>query len=181
MKWYEAVAEMKQGKIMLANGVKRRIHESGIAQAELFGVWLTYPIETSDMRTEWTEYIEPFKVGDWVQHKLGPITIHIKDDKILKEINFDPENYCHATPEEIAQEQEHRKWTKWNRKVGEYRKGDIVLHNSLGIGELVSDKSKYVEGTVYSFNTKGNGVFLSEIEMICPVEMRVDKEVQAHV
>jgi hypothetical protein len=58
-----------------------------------------------------------------------------------------------------------------------FRKGDIVYHKSLGFGELLNDGYSYLEGTVYSFNTRGNGVFPSALTLVWAAEDR-PKEVK---
>ncbi|WP_025911988.1 hypothetical protein [Priestia flexa] len=57
-----------------------------------------------------------------------------------------------------------------------FKKGDLVFHKWLGFGELLNDGYSYLEGTVYSFNTRGNGVFPSDLFLVCAVEDRPSEE-----
>lgn len=186
MKWYEAVAEMAKGKVMQCDTGCFEFRQYRIDndkfQRCIEGVWIDTNLTRFEMESKWIEYVEPiFEAGDWVyipsmvNGKVKVIkyihdshwefddgsTIGVAFKKQLQEIR-------HATGEEVAQEQERRKWAKWGRKVGEYREGDVAVK---GI-QLVSifavlDSSRYwIGGDQY--------VSSDDLKMICPRELRAD-------
>lgn len=90
--------------------------------------------------------VEPdFKVGDWVTHESGIVSIitdiddkgiittdHMLDrcDRYGEEVymNTVAMYFRHATPEEIAKEEERRWWAKHDRDVWELKLNDEIRH-----------------------------------------------------
>ena len=84
--------------------------------------------------------VEPvFEVGDWVKSLVGKGTGKIKDiDKYDYYTDFAfvsskrDLTIRHATPEEIAEEQERRWWNKHGRELREVKKGDLLKRTEDG-------------------------------------------------
>jgi hypothetical protein len=128
------------------------------------------------------EIEEPFKVGDWVKYKnLDREYVYGKIEKI-NEFGSAEAHWSDGkgggmplprlermTPEEIAAEKERRKWAAIARKVGEYKKGDVVMYKGYAdIVEFVDLRNgPYLVGLKRFVDEK-------EIELICPVEQRFD-------
>ena len=125
----------------------------------------------------WYEVEEPLKVGDWAVHKKRGYIGRVITEHAMNRVKSDArpslqtpiEHFRHATPDEIAQEVERRKWAAVDRKVNEYKEGDIfkngdMLHVVTGLG----DPRLVYEG----FEPFSK----SEITMVVPVEQRFDKE-----
>lgn len=97
-----------------------------------------------------------------------------------------------ATEDEVAAAKEaeakrstEAKWAKIGRKVGEYRKGDIVAYDdpewlkNKGIGEVTedTDEDNYARVVATDIRGKSIGIYLlpEKLTLITPVEARFDR------
>lgn len=192
MKWHEAVAEMAKGKVCECAGYKVRFSDSSMLEFAPVSsdLWSRGEISFELQMREWSEYTEPFKVGDWVKRDYGTVhignvtSVHGTVDNIVMltvetldgaYVNWTQESVVRITPEEVEQEKERRKWAVWGRDVGEFRPGDIVsskgrLRKTTGWYHGVSAINSYGQLVVdnhYTLNKK-------DAEMICPREQRAD-------
>jgi hypothetical protein len=144
-----------------------------------------WPLLTSILKNGYE--IEEFKVGDWVVFKSGLISkitktdISHKKEQLIQVDNIEPgedadDEYIpvshvvrKATPEEIADEKERRKWAAIGREVGEYHAGDFVRHKRYGI-----DMVGFVDANGIYLKALKNYYDKDQIELICPVEQRFD-------
>lgn len=136
-----------------------------------------------------------FKNGDIAEILFNP---HGKNDEDyrLNKVNSGNLGYVpkvggyvvRATEEEVAATRTEVKWAKIDRKVDEYKKGDIVRvlednangseHKGGDIGEIVTDGNECVDK---AFRVKTpridfvNWVRPRDIELITPVEARFDR------
>lgn len=98
------------------------------------------------------------------------------------------EGFGYATPDqlEILSEEEaaeHKKWAEIGRKVGEYKKGDIVAYDdpdyfeNSGIGEVVSvfGVDPMVKAIDYGGDEEQYHLEPSQLQLITPVEARFDR------
>lgn len=120
---------------------------------------------------EWEIYEEAYETGDWLTD--GKVIIQYRYVK-EKELLCEEDGSCilklqsrRATKEEIEKEMKNRKWVDWGRKLDQWKVGDIVYDNSKRY--YGSEKSVFVlTSDVYK------NYDLSQLEMVCPVEKRVD-------
>ncbi len=98
-----------------------------------------------------------FKVGDWVTYNYwglvgkvvctsGGISL---DNRQNSKLN--PNDFNHATPEEIAKEKQRRWWAKHDRDVWEIRQGDVLMAIRRHIFEVTADPKSHEFG-VYTGN-----------------------------
>lgn len=99
--------------------------------------------------------IEPvFKVNDWVvceaENIIGQVKYSYNNGMAIKLFgycsDFDKCALRHATPEEIEQEIEIRKWDKYNRGVWDLKEGDVMIRNNdaeIKIIELLDHDYKF--------------------------------------
>lgn len=139
---------------------------------------------------DWYEIEEPYKVGDWlhvttpnfdfVAKVIGERDEYTEFDNGKKLSAFE---FRKATTEEIATEKERRKWAAIGRRVGEFKKGDIVRvvdkgGSNLQVGEIGELGNRCgnafkVNGRLKTVNWVG-GEEGGNFELICPVEHRFD-------
>ena len=130
----------------------------------------------------WYEVEKSFKEGDWIdwfgsickvtkaeRSTSGRLLIHTDES----EGHVYEEECKKATPEEIAQEKERRKWAEIGREPDEFREGDILFDGSIYI------KFKSYESNVFAI-TIDDGDFetrhqLKNLSLVCPVERRFDQ------
>ena len=131
----------------------------------------------------WYTVEEEFKVGDWVYNetvgRYAPIDQRGVDDESVwvddEEFNFFRKSQIRkATPEEIAQEQNRRKWAEIGRSVNEYRNGDIIESPDGVMGRVGDTYDEDIVAVdlektpiVHEFHAK-------DLKLICPVERRFD-------
>lgn len=132
---------------------------------------------------DWEVFIEPYQEGDFVSYvqyarkNIGEVLednheLIVKWDdgfvNILEDVVNNNE-FRRATPEEIEQELERRKWQSWRREINQWKVGDIFkTGEGNDIYRVVQVKSDKVEDDTFSEEYFGNMI------MVCPVEMRVD-------
>jgi transcription-repair coupling factor (superfamily II helicase) len=134
---------------------------------------------------DWYEVEEPFKVGDWVKYQtFGGVYVYGKIEKINEFSSAEAQwsdgkgggiplyGLMRMTDEEIAAEKERRKWSAIGRKVGEYKRNDIICHKQHGFGIYVGDNkmAQFSEGGYRGLFT----IDLQDLELIVPVEHRFD-------
>lgn len=120
-----------------------------------------------------------FQVGNWVVNKNSEVLqVSEINSTYLFDHYFEDENKgctphliseCRlATNSEIEMEKQRRFWSKINRKVEEYKVGDIVLFNEkAGTVVSIDKKNVCIKESMYLYKVK-------DIKMICPVERRID-------
>ncbi|WP_163526647.1 hypothetical protein [Halobacillus ihumii] len=102
----------------------------------------------------WYTVEEPFKVGDWVVHGLAEKIFKADIGKVTKlvEDGLHADNgmggyigaFRKATPQEIAQEKERRRWKAIDREPGQIKPYDIVTHEyHKGLLEVVSVEGEH--------------------------------------
>ncbi len=101
--------------------------------------------------------VEPdFEVGDWVVHiptgVIGEIS-HINGNWISffhsyeqKAVNISVNDLRHATPEEIAKEEERNWWAKHGREPWELKEDDVLTRNDDGFPWFVGKKRDSLPG-----------------------------------
>ena len=188
------MAEMKITKEQ-EKALKRLLHEWEVPRREIIeksikGGWISPNLsQLNDFTHEeialllcgWYEVEQPFKVGDWVVdeglNRVGKLE-HYNEDTFIVEWVTGTESYYkhksllirHATPEEIAQEKERRRWAEFGRNPDEYGLGDIVkIKGSVGVQVIIDTINDGWElsgsvGTIYN----------DQITLVCPVEWRMD-------
>ncbi|WP_176140661.1 hypothetical protein [Halobacillus salinus] len=127
----------------------------------------------------WYEVEEPFNVGDWVMHhacKRPEKAVRINDrNELESEYSLDRlSEFRHATPDEIAQEVERRKWAAFGRKVDEYKTGDIVRHKDFNRLLEVTDvnlSTAHITGDFADSEAVADKYWLT---LVTPVEQRLD-------
>lgn len=139
--------------------------------------------------TEWEEQEDSLKVGDWIFYHDGKVNKIIKvydkqnthvdayncyDNGYYTDggdyLDKNEDYYRKAMKKEINEELERRKWSRWGRKVNEYRKGDIVLvDNRVGRVTTVEGNALQVSESMYDH-------LVDNVDMVCPVENRADKQ-----
>ena len=135
--------------------------------------------------------VEPeFKVGDVVVfeygnevHVIGEIIEIETEDFIAAKVD-DPKfpvpqliavsKLRHTTESEIAQEKERRFWSGLGREVNEYKIGDVVSTGSVTrpIKAIWNEGELSLEGL-----GAGNPYKFDEVFLVCPVENRLDVNV----
>lgn len=153
-------------------------------------------------REEYEEATNPkpaFNVGDYAkvirdnhEHRVGHI-VKITEgtsrifDFAVKRITYGGNGYIDAkniekvSAEEVARIEEEAKWAAIDRKVGEYKRGDIVEAKQYsGRGEQIYGKVEDVgrEGELLGLrlpNGRYNVVYVEGAKLIVPVEQRFDR------
>jgi len=124
---------------------------------------------------DWYEVEPEYCVGNWVVvkdefanvGKISKITKVSDGIALLGGVNncwWTFRQIRHATPEEISAEKDRRWWKKLNRKVGEWKKGDIFMNMSAG-GEVYRPLHEIGEDAIIPGN---------HLRMVCPAESRLD-------
>lgn len=124
--------------------------------------------------------IEPkYKVGDWVVIEKCNNGDHVGN--IQKLINISSDTYDferfwyykknvelrHAIPEEIKFEKERQLWKLMDRKVGEFKIGDIRIlddGNSVRITDVDYARAKYNQGSLKGFFPAESFISFEEVE-----------------
>lgn len=189
MKGWEVVKTLEEGKRMkhmswLSNEYIYLSDKKDIVLVDSLGT-NEFTDFTALFLNGWEEYVEPLRNGDYVVKINGsPFT----DGNTVSQINvlknegriaylrtsgntyMDVSNLRKATPEEIKQELERRKWEKIGRQPFEYKAGDFIGWN----GKFITLLNKEVaEGKVYFADIRQH-IPLNKVVLVCPVENRFD-------
>lgn len=139
----------------------------------------------------WYEVEESYSVGDWAIHNNGAICEITHFDSC----GFARGNWTNqgdntgslecpvasfkrkATPEEIAQEKERRKWAEIGREVGEYKDGDIAFNKVTEEFGTIDDEG--FDGIFFVNAGRGEEAHPADLVLVTPVEQRLDKEAKS--
>lgn len=128
--------------------------------------------------------VEPeFKVGDWVTYKYWGLVGKVYslnggvvlDNRKTSALN--PTDFRHSTPEEIAEEKQHRWWAKQGRDVWELKRDDLLMNRGGTIFEVENVTEKEIE--LWTIHKPIGKQFLLEyikrnFKVICFAEDRKD-------
>lgn len=134
--------------------------------------------------------VEPeFKEGNWVTHEDGIVSkvTSIDERDIIttdyrlnnggsKYMNTFAKYFRHATPKEVAKEQERRWWEKHGRDPWEMKRGDLILHDGdlLFVNKTDFDDYFALEASNYHLNTRLSEYHVRQCKVICFAEDRKD-------
>lgn len=156
--------------------------KSAIVPDELFGMPTVsileamkkgYEIKLEFKKGDWV-YIDDWRlVGNIVQTKNELATVEfLQKNFIVAQRTIDFSAMRPATPEEIAEEQERRKWAAIGREIGTLKKGDIVYTHDKEL-YVVHDPDYEPGGRISILSAdrmQQAVVFEHDVKLVCPVE-----------
>lgn len=142
------------------------------------------------MESEFTEVVTP-QVGDWVKvvhngkSDIGEV-IHTKDSVVYAYWNNDDyedghdlsyndiESWEILSPEQVSEYKRERSFSKVGRKLNEFKHGDIVFIDTLGVTSVVITKKNDNEIKLHGINEKGKG-YTAKPHQLTPISFVEDQ------
>ncbi|PFY86023.1 hypothetical protein [Bacillus toyonensis] len=172
----ETVQALFDGKTLSKDGSLYRVSTNGTLEVDMNSTneWEYSRLYVSNLLTwEFTEVVLP-QVGDWVKVKFkgGTHTAKIKkidDEGYWGEWNqptsdiatpiypYEYVTFEVLSPEQITEYKREQAFSKVGRKLNEFREGDIVMIDSLGVTAIVVSKKNDPKVQLHGINQVGKG------------------------